>query len=328
VIDVHAHVVLEGLMGAAGEYGPEMRECDGHPSFRVGEYVLDGVRYRGTAFLDVDVRLAAMERRGVTFQVLSPNPLTYLHHAPVEIAAPFCRRHNDLLAELVRAHPRRLGGLAALPAQDPQAAVTELERAVRELGLLGGAMGTEPGAALLDDPALDELYAACVGLDVPLFLHPAPSGIDGPLRDARLRRFDLDLVLGFAAEESLAVATLVYGGVLDRHPGLDLCLSHGGGATPFLAGRMRQAARLRSWSSPGLREEGGFDARLRRLWFDAHVHDPRSLQLLVDVAGADRLVAGTNFAGWDEGAVPQDGSWLDQLDGNARRLLRLPTGFP
>jgi aminocarboxymuconate-semialdehyde decarboxylase len=323
VIDVHAHVVLEGLFGAAGPLGPEVVECDGRSSFRIGEYVLEGVQYRGTPFLDVDLRLAAMEKWGITFQVLSPNPLTYLHHAPLDVAEPFCRRHNDLLTELVQAHPQRLGGLAALPARDPAAAVEELRRSVGELGLLGGAMGTDPGRPL-DDPEFDALYAACVELDVPLFLHPAPSGIEGPLRDARLRRFDLDLVVGFAAEETLAVATLIYGGVLDRHPGLDLCLSHGGGATPFLAGRMRQAARIRSWASPELRAEGGFDERLRRLWFDVHVHDERSLGLLVEVAGAERLVAGTNFAGWDQGSVPPDGEWLEQLDGNARRLLRLP----
>ena len=85
MIDVHAHVVLEGLMGAAGPYGPEMLECGARPAFRVGDYVLEGVRYRGTPFLDVDLRLRAMEERGITFQVLSPNPLTYLHHAPAEV---------------------------------------------------------------------------------------------------------------------------------------------------------------------------------------------------------------------------------------------------
>ena len=205
-------------MGAAGAYGPEMLECGDRPAFRVGDYVLEGVRYRGTPFLDVDLRLAAMEERGITFQVLSPNPLTYLHHAPAEIAVPFCRRHNDLLADLIAVAPDRLGGLAALPAQDVDAAVAELERAVG-LGLLGAAIGTDPGREL-DSPVLDPLYAACIRLDRPLFLHPSPSGIDNPVRDPRLGRFDLELVVGFAAEETLAVATLVYGGVLDRHGGV------------------------------------------------------------------------------------------------------------
>lgn len=308
-------------MGAAGAYGPEMLECGDRPAFRVGDYVLEGVRYRGTPFLDVDLRLAAMEERGITFQVLSPNPLTYLHHAPAEIAVPFCRRHNDLLADLIAVAPDRLGGLAALPAQDVDAAVLELERAVG-LGLLGAAIGTDPGHEL-DSPVLDPLYAACIRLDRPLFLHPSPSGIDNPVRDPRLGRFDLELVVGFAAEETLAVATLVYGGVLERHPGLDLCLTHGGGATPFLFGRMRAAARARSWAPPELKADGAFEACLRRLWFDALVHDERALRFLADIVGDDHLVPGTNFAGWDEGRPPPE-AWRKRLDENARRLLRLP----
>ena len=321
MIDLHAHVVLEGTMGTAGPYGPEMLECGDRPAFRVGDYVLEGVRYRGTPFLDVDLRLRAMEERGITFQVLSPNPLTYLHHAPAEIAVPFCRRHNDLLAELIAVHPARLGGLAALPAQDIDASVDELERAVA-LGLLGAAIGTDPGRTL-DDPALDPLYAACVRLNVPLFLHPSPSGIDNPVRDTRLGRFDLELVVGFAAEETLAVATLIYGGVLDRNPDLDLCLTHGGGATPFLFGRMRAAARARAWAPAELKADGAFEERLARLWFDTLLHDERALRFLADTVGDEHLVPGTNFAGWDEGHPPP-AEWQERLTANARRLLRLP----
>jgi aminocarboxymuconate-semialdehyde decarboxylase len=320
MIDVHAHVVLEGLMGTAGTYGPEMLECGDRPAFRVGDYLLEGVRYRGTPFLDVDLRLQAMEERGITFQVLSPNPLTYLHHAPAEIAVPFCRRHNDLLADLITVAPDRLGGLAALPAQDVEASVAELERSVGR-GLLGAAIGTDPGHGL-DDPALDPLYDACTRLNVPLFLHPSPSGIDNPVRDPRLGRFDLELVVGFAAEETLAVATLIYGGVLDRHPGLDLCLTHGGGATPFLFGRMQAAARARAWAPTELKHDGAFEERLRRLWFDTLLHDERALRFLAEIVGDEHLVPGTNFAGWDEGRPPAD-VWRKRLSDNARRLLRL-----
>jgi len=323
VIDVHAHVVLAGTLGGAGRYGPEiLGEADGGPAFRTGAYTFTGVRYEGSAFLDVDVRLAAMDEAGIAYQVLSPNPLTYFHHIEANIAESFCRRHNDLLAELVSGHPDRLGGLAALPMQDPGRAVKELERAVCDLDLLGAAIGTSFGRPL-DDPALDPLYAAAVHLDVPLFVHPGFDCVDAPHPDPRLDRFDLELVVGFAAEETLAVATVIYGGVLDRHPQLDLCFSHGGGAAPFLFGRMRRAAQVRPWASPDLAAPGGFEARLGRLWFDCHVHDPRSLALLIDVVGDGRLVAGTNFAGWDQGRPPDDPDLRGRLAANARRLLRL-----
>jgi aminocarboxymuconate-semialdehyde decarboxylase len=321
-IDVHAHAVLEETFGCAGEHGPELTVApDGRPLFRVGGYRLHGVRYRGSPFMDVDLRLQAMDRAAIDFQVLSPNPLTYFHHVDAAAASEFCRRHNDVLAALVRRHPERLAGLAALPMQSPPAAADELRRAVEELGLWGAYVGTEFGTPL-DSPALDALYRRFVELDVPLFLHPAPAGIDGPPAYPAVDRFDLDLLIGFAAQETIAVATLVYGGVLDRHPDLDVCVSHGGGAIAFLLGRFAEAAAKRPWSAGALREPGAFESRLRRLWFDNHVHSAASLALLESVVGRDRLVLGTNFAGWDQ---PSGGSAIEApawLADNARRLLR------
>jgi aminocarboxymuconate-semialdehyde decarboxylase len=142
------------------------------------------------------------------------------------------------------------------------------------------------------------------------------------VRDPRLARFDLELVVGFAAEETLAVATLIYGGVLDRHPALDVCLTHGGGATPFLFGRMHAAARARPWAPGELKADGAFEERLHRLWFDALVHDERALRFLAEIVGEEHLVPGTNFAGWDEGTPPPE-QWRKRLSDNARRLLRL-----
>ncbi len=321
-IDVHAHVVLEETFGTAGVHGPTLADEDGVPVFRVGGYCLRGVRYRGGPFMDAEKRLAAMDAAQIGVQVLSPNPLTYFHHIAAKDAIAFCRRHNDALAKLVRARAPRLLGFAALPMQDVSAALDELDRA-RALGLLAGYVGTEFGVPL-DSPTLDRFYAGCVARDVPLFLHPAPAGIDGPPGDARLARFDLDLVIGFAAEETLSLATLIYGGVLDRHPALDVCISHGGGAAAYLVGRLSAAARKRAWAPTALRPDGAFEARLARLWYDVHVHDPRALELLRATVGDARLVYGTNFAGWDQAEPQPIGALGATLTRNAARLLRRP----
>jgi aminocarboxymuconate-semialdehyde decarboxylase len=328
VIDVHAHVVLEATLGAAGGHGPHLDEGDAQlgrpPCFSVGGYRLEGVAYRNSPFMDVDLRLAAMDRAGIDLQVLSPNPLTYLPRLASADAVAFALRHNDALAAVVHQHPTRLVGLAQLPVQDPAAAIAELRRSVEELGLAGAAIGTDPGRPL-DDPTFDGLYSACVDLDVPLFLHPAPDGIDGPRRDDRLARFDGDLWLGFAYEETLAVSTLVLGGVLDRHPALDICVSHGGGATTWLAERMAHAAATRPWSEPRWREPDAVAARLRRLWWDAHVGGPNALAALITTMGTERLVGGTNLAGWDahHDAAFGDAELAATMDANAARLLRL-----
>ena len=320
VLDVHAHAVLAASEGAAGAAGPELGTADdGRPFYRVGEYVLHGVRYAGSPFMDVDVRLAAMDAAGIGRQLLSPNPLTYFGDLPRDDAVAFARRHNDGLAALVAAHPHRLLGAAQLPVQDVDAAIAEARRAVRDLGLVALYVDTDPGGRTLDDPALDPFHEAVVALDVPLFVHPTPLG----QADPRLRRFDLDLQLGFAHDETLAVAALVFGGVLERHPGLDVCVSHGGGAAAYLAGRFARAVSTRAWASPRLRADG-FDAWFRRLWFDTHVHDAGSAALLAARADPDRLVFGTNFAGWDsEADDTPTGAEAARLTRNAERLLRL-----
>ena len=322
-IDIHAHAVLEETFGAAGRFGPELgADGEGKPWFRIGDYKLHGVRYRGSPFMDPDLRVKRMDDAGIDFQVLSPNPLTYFHFIEAPEAIAFCRRHNDVLAQVVRRYPERFAGFAALPLQDPVAACDELVRTVEELGMWGGYIGTD-GPRPLDSPDFDPLYETCVKLDVPLFVHPGPAGLDGPPGDPNLRRFDLDLVIGFAAQETIAVATLIYGGVMERHPKLDVCISHGGGAVAFLAGRLAQAGMKRPWAPSWTKADGAFEETLRRFWYDAHVHDPRALDMLTRLVGKDRLVFGTNFAGWDQPeTVSGDAPYASDLADNARRLLR------
>ena len=342
MIDLHAHVVLEGVLGRAGSYGPELSDDPLCPTFRVGGYTLEGVRYRNSAFMDLSLRLEQMEQMGIEWQLLSPNPLTYLHHIEAPVAAEFARWHNDEMAALVSRAPDRLGGAVQLPMQDPSLAAAELRRAVRELGLLAAYVGTDFGhahelgraadsgagvagdesALTLDHPRMDELWATAVDLDVPVFLHPAPPGIDSPLADTRLRRFDADLWLAFAHEETLALVTLVFGGVLERHAGLDVCVSHGGGALVALIGKIRALAGRR-WVPEHLRAPGAIDRSLRMLHYDAHVSDDGVRSALEAIVGGNRVVGGTNFAGWDQPAELPGPTVRDRLDANARRLLRL-----
>jgi len=320
MIDVHAHAVLPGVMGCAGHYGPELGVGpEGRPRFRVGDYVLDGVDYTGTPFMDPDVRLRVNDHLGIELQVVSPNPITYFHHVEAEIAIEFCHWHNDELAAVVAGHPDRFRGFAQLPMQDIDAATAELRRAVEDLGLLGAYIGTDFQTDL-DDERLDPFWSTASALDVPVFIHPAPAGIDGPLRDPRVRKYDLDLSLGFLYEETLAIACLIFGGVLDRHPALDICMSHGGGASAYMLGRLDYQGRSRPWARA---HPVDFAGSLRRLWFDNHVHDARALALLGDQVGRDRLVLGTNLAGWDAPHEPDEVVFDPVYDDNARRLLRL-----
>ena len=218
VIDLHAHVVLEESFGAAGKYGPELSSGEKLQEFRVGDYIMR-VPYRGSVFMDAQKRIEAMDALGVDLQLLSPNPLSFFGHINAEDALEFARASNDAMVKHIDPFKDRLLGAASVPLQDPELACQEVERAVTDLGLIAAYVGTDYGFSL-DDPKLDVFYQTVVNLDIPLLIHPATNnGIRGAA-DERLSRFGLDLILGYAYEETIAVASLVLGGVMQRHPKL------------------------------------------------------------------------------------------------------------
>lgn len=325
VVDIHAHIVLLETMEAAGAAGPFISgPGETPPWFKVGDYTLSGVAYHNSPFTDIALRLQRMEQAGIDFQVVGPNPLTYLHYITPSDAQTFCRLHNTTLAACLPQGEGRLAGFAALPMQDIGAAIDELDFSITELGLLGAAIGTDLPHAL-DSPEMDCFYQKITDLNIPLYMHPTTPRSEARFSDPRFERFDLDIMLGFTVEETLAVATLIFGEVLERHPKLDLCLSHGGGALGFIAGRLAMAAKKRAWAPAALKADGAFEAAVHKLWFDTHVHHHASLDLLRQWANDDHLLFGTNFSGWDQDMdcraealhVPVD------LAGNARRFLRL-----
>ena len=108
--------------------------------------------------------------------------------------------------------------------------------------------------------------------------------------DSRLGRFGLDLIVGYTYEETLAVAALILGGVMDRHPNIDICVSHGGGAATFLAKRFDSMASFQG-------NESDFVSALRSLWYDSHLEPGAAHDFVVSVVGKDRMVYGTNFGG-------------------------------
>ena len=224
------------------------------------------------------------------------------------------------MADTVAAAPDRLVGLAALPMQEVSAACEELERAVSTLGLKGAMIGTDIPQGFACQ-SLDPFYQKLTDLDVPLFIHASSTdGVSG-LKDDRLGLHNFSLSLGYAQEETLAVAQLLLDGVLDRHPALDICISHGGGTAAFLAEKIDQLAQVDPTASEGVRQNG-FGHELQKLWFDTHVKGEVAATALRHYAHEDKLVLGTNLGGFDTPeALSADAARLSQ---NARRLLRLP----
>jgi aminocarboxymuconate-semialdehyde decarboxylase len=219
-------------------------------------------------------------------------------------ALDLSRRLNDHIAEVMGDHPERFAGLATIPMQDPDLAAGELERCVHELGLRGAQIGTHVdanpdsgriGSLNLDNASLDPVWTAAQQLDAAIFVHPWDM-----LGKERMPNYWLPWLVGMPAETSLAICSMIFGGVFERFPKLRVAFAHGGGAFPFTIGRIEHAFHVRpdlcatdNTANPrSYLAEGDTPARF---YVDSLVHDPDALRLLIKLFGAQRVALGSDY---------------------------------
>jgi aminocarboxymuconate-semialdehyde decarboxylase len=302
-VDVHTHFVPLDVIAAAWRGAG----FDGIRAERSGgmEWLVhrQGFRYPVPgAFYDPEARLASMDERGIDHAVLSIAPQLFMYWVDGQEAAGFCRAANDALAEFASGSAGRITAVATLPLQDPGAAVTELRRAVTELGMHGAEIGPDAGGTPLDDPALRPVLSAAAGLGVPLIVHPYYVAPRPGLED-----FYLTNLIGNPLATTVCAARLIFSGVLDELTALRLVLLHGGGYLPYQIGRLDHGHRVRPEARGCAHPPSAY---LTRFWFDTVTHAPGPLRFLAGTVGADHVVYGTDFP-FDMAA----GSLEDQLAG-------------
>ncbi|MFB8773226.1 amidohydrolase family protein [Streptomyces broussonetiae] len=289
-VDVHAHVLLPevealvaGLPGRAAAKALDARR-NGPAALAVNGPM---VRDRVPELTDPAVRLAAMDAQGVDVQLVSPSPSHYHHWTDEETAEKLYRLANEATAAHCSAAADRLRGLGLIPLQHPAMAVRALGHAL-EQGLLGVEISSHAPGRELSDPAYEPFWTRAEETGAIVFLHPF-----GCTLDERLDRWYLSNTVGQPVENSVALSHLIFSGVLDRHPGLKLVAAHGGGCLPTHMGRADHAWATRPDARAGCAHPPS--SYLRRLYFDSLVHDPHVLRELVRVAGADRVLLGSDF---------------------------------
>ena len=205
-------------------------------------------------------------------------PIQFFYWTDPELGNELARVQNDDVSKLVAGDPDRFVAMGTLPMQDAAASVTEMRRAVKELDIRAFIISSNVDGVELSDRRFDPIYAEAVALDVPLFLHPF-GFTDG----ARLRPFFMHNCVGQPLEEQIAISHLIFGGVLDRHKGIKICIAHGGGYFPYYAGRMDHSWEYR----PELRKtiERPPSEYLRELYYDTVVFRPDQLEYLIDMVG-------------------------------------------
>jgi aminocarboxymuconate-semialdehyde decarboxylase len=289
VIDFHAHLMLPEIYAITG---PHSMFVKSNTDPTMSEAARRGVREREALLVarmsDVTERIAHMAAMGVDMQVLSSSLVQLsTYWAEPQESVRMERMLNDRMAAVVASNPKRLIGLGGVPLAAPALAVTELTRCMGELGLAGVGISTTARDMELGDAALRPFWEKAEELGAVVYIHPAGN------TGARFAKWYLWNSIGQAFEEAMAIASLMYEGVLDAFPQLKICISHGGGYMPYYMGRIarnyveKPATRVNMKKSPA--------EYLRMLYFDSCVYEPEVLEALVKRVGADRVLLGSDY---------------------------------
>lgn len=324
IIDFHNHFYppqyIEALKSGSSHYKITVDD-DGNPVLHSPgdkNYIVPGHR-------DIDFRQNVLDEMGIDMQVITftaPGTLIETPERSVELA----RLVNDCLAAIMRDRPGRFSSLATLPLNDPEASVAEFERVTGELGYPGVMLFSNVNGVALADERFWPIYERASDANTVLYIHPTyPVGVEA------MQEYWLMPLVGFLFDTTLAATALVFSGVVERFPGIRWVLSHLGGAIPYLAERLDRG--YEAFADCRARISKPPTEYLKDFYYDTVNFDPNALRLATDFAGADHILAGSDYP-HQIGSLQRMLDSLQSLDvseedramilgGNATRLLGL-----
>ena len=236
----------------------------------------------------VEQRLADMDKMGIDVQAISTSPLQYYYGLDPDLGRQISRTINERLTEIATGHPERFVALGTLPMQEPELALAELEYCMTTLGFRGIELGTNVGGVELSDSRYERLFARAEALGAVIFLHPI-----GFTEPKRLTQHFLTNVIGNPLDTTVALAHIVFGGVLERHPGLKFVAAHGGGFLGHYPARMDHAYKVRPECHDHISRPPWY--YMKKIYYDTMVFGEKQLEHLVSLWGADHVVIGTDY---------------------------------
>jgi len=304
-IDVHAHYVpkriLEKLEEKGADFGVSVATVEPHCQ-KCLEFAY-GLKLRPffpRLLEEEKTRIDRFVATGIERQILSVWADIFGYGMPADKGEKWHRLMNDSMADLCERHPERFSWMASGAMQDPARAAKELERAVKQAGAVGGVVGANVEGMNLGDINLDEYWAAAVELKVPVFIHPSQAD-QASAPSPRTKKYGLTQIAQYTYDTTLTVGSLIMGGVMDKYPGLEVILCHGGGTVPYLIGRfdcMHDRMDKKAFGDVAQHEPSHY---LRRFHYDTILHNPKILRFLAEMVQVDRIVLGS-----DESFPPAD----------------------
>ncbi|XP_066433425.1 2-amino-3-carboxymuconate-6-semialdehyde decarboxylase isoform X2 [Eleutherodactylus coqui] len=290
-IDVHSHILPKEWPDLRQRYGYGGWVQMEHSREAEANMMKDGTVFRvvQSNCWDPEVRLREMDRSGVDVQILSTVPVMFSYWAKPQDTQDLSRFLNDDLAAVVRKYPKRFVGLGTLPLQSPELAVQEMHRCVKDLGFPGVQIGSHINEWDLDSPELFPVFAAAEELNCCIFVHPWDMQMDG-----RMSKYWFPWLVGMPTETTTAICCMIMGGIFEKFPKLRVCFAHGGGAFPFTVGRIDHGFNVRP-DLCAIRSTVPPRKYLGTFYTDSLVHDPRALELLVEMIGEDKVLLGTDY---------------------------------
>ena len=325
-IDVHTHVVPENFPPYAGKNAnvPWPSMAAAHACHR--HVMISGKVYRTVAdgCWSVPRRIEQMGEMKVTRQAISPMPELLSYWLPLEDAQTMVRFLNDEIARMISLAPDRFIGLGAVPMQDLDSAVSELNYLLKDLKFAGVEIASHVNGTSIGDPRFEPFFAAAERMGAAIFVHALrPAGQD------RIVGAFPEQAVCFPGDIGLACASMITGGIAARHPKLRMAFSHGGGVMAILLPRLVHAWKMFPKAKESLTEPP--DVTAKRFFYDELVFSSSAIEFLIDTFGKTQIVVGTDYPFALGDVTPLTSlSHLEKptlaavTSVNARRFLALP----
>jgi aminocarboxymuconate-semialdehyde decarboxylase len=304
LIDVHNHFYPPEYLDALKRGDSEVKltiDSEGNPCIHYpGDYNVAVQGHR-----DIEYRQGVLEKEGVDTQIITfTTPGT--HVETPERAIRFATLVNDAFAKIRKERAGRFHSLATLPLNDVPGSVAELSRAMTKLGMPGAMVFSNVNGVALADPRYEPLWAEANKLGAIIHIHPTdPVGVEA------MTDYWLMPLVGFLADTTLAAAKLVFAGVPERYPNIKWVLGHLGGAIPYLAERLDRGFEAFPDCRVDIKRKP--TEYLRQFYYDTVNFDPKAVRLCVDFAGADHVMAASDYP-HQIGSIPKMKSSLAALD--------------